>query len=267
MTTAETNKLITQWVPLAHKLAREYIPAFRIGTPWAEDVHSAALEGLVRGVQSFDEARGHFYVHVENRIRWAICGHLASGNMLMGRGARTNARSRGEEPPMVLSIDAMEGFDDRTPGDGPAIFDEVAQAEQRSQLRLAMRQLPRRTADAVRMYYFEEKTLKEVGAAFSVSRQRAEQIIKDGIAQLNGSLQRAPREIPIKAKPPEDHARGRSWGPPDENGFSPHYLCNGTGQIRVRRKGKAVRITRMHVCTPCSGRGYRRLAEPLARAV
>ncbi len=90
----DTEARIKQWLPLAHRTARDY-SKHCIGTAEADDILSAAFEGLVRAAQTYDPNRAGFYTHARSMMVWSICGHKAGGNMLMGRGARTNARKRG----------------------------------------------------------------------------------------------------------------------------------------------------------------------------
>jgi RNA polymerase sigma factor (sigma-70 family) len=256
---------IRQWLPLAYRVARDYARRY-VGTAEADDIQSAAFEGLVAAARTFEPGRSGFYTHAHNMIVWSICRHHAGSNMLMGRGARTHARSRGEEPPLVLSSDAIENFHERVAQGAQSVFDAVADAEQRRQLRSAIAQLPRRTAAAIRLYYFEEMTCAQVGQRLNITRQRADQIIKHGVERVTDLIKKPLRPVtPIRAPVRTNLPVGscRSWGPADENGFSVHYLCNGTGRIQLRRNGRVS----LRMCYPCKGVGHRRLAQAAALAV
>jgi len=259
-------------MPLAYLVARDY-SRHCIGTAEADDIRSAALEGLVRAAQSFDIGRGAtFATHARNMIGWSICGYRAGSHMLMGRGAMTHARKLGKAPPAVTSTSAIENFEERVAAGGSDAFDDAALAEQRQQLRAAIRQLPRRTADAVSMYYFEELTFAQLGKRLKLTRQRAQQIVEDGVAQV-AELVRCPQPaeqeaaLPIKWRVPNGQRAAMAWGPVDANGFSVHYLCNGTGKIGMRKIVRGTQQLNVRACEACSGKGHRRLAEPLASAV
>ncbi len=263
----EEEQRIKQWLPLAYKVGRSYAKHCP-RTAEAEDIISAALEGLVKAARSFVPGRSGFYTHAKNMMVWAICEHHATSNMLMTRGVRTTARARGQEPPVVVSTSAILGFDERASNDDPGAFDAVAEREQHEMLRVALAHLPARTADAVRMYYIDEMTLAEVGDRLKVSRQRADQIIRSGVDGVTRLIRGPFRLNPAPARVARIHSRTpqeskRRWGPPDAHGFSVHYLCNGTGEIRLRRNGKL----QTRRCMPCEGKGHARLAEPLATAV
>jgi RNA polymerase sigma factor (sigma-70 family) len=148
-------------MPLAEKMARE---ACRRTPPNVseDDLKSVAYMGLVNAARKFDPSKGSFGVYAKIRICGDIKDYLKKiiaqsdiGNMLV-----QEAR---EETNELSTRDFFE-----------FIATKLNDAE----------------GDVVRMYYMEDKTLKEIGETRGVSESRISQILGSSIKRLQRVLKK-----------------------------------------------------------------------------
>lgn len=101
-----------------------------------------------------------------------------------------------------------------TPGGDQEPFTECLRGELRQFLTVAVGELPPRERQVLALYYFEELTMKEVGAVLGVGEARVSQIHAAALvrlrARMRGLLDSAPRPLP--SPPPRGiAAAGTTW--------------------------------------------------------
>lgn len=72
------------------------------------------------------------------------------------------------------------------------------QAETRERVRLALTRLPERERRIITLYYFEEATMKQIGAAIGVNESRVSQLHARAILRLKQALESLPASRPAK---------------------------------------------------------------------
>ena len=193
------DRLIESHRSYAHALAAEVM---RKLPPQVEldDVRGAAELGLVEAASAFDPARGvQFKTFAYYRIRGAIYDNLRKmGWLPRDLYKKVKAESAADEymkdaldtPPQpvtadaawqeladitttvatcfVLSLESMTGeIEDPAAG---SVEEQVADREQRGLVREAVRQLPDKNRQIMESYYFQEKTLDQIGAELGLSK-------------------------------------------------------------------------------------------------
>lgn len=179
MTRAARQKLITDHMPLARKIA---MTIGRKAPPWEwDDINAAALEGLVIAAHSFKPARGALFgSFASHRIRGAILDYQRSQDPL-ARSHREKVKEgrsvsvttlHGENAEEVLEHIAAPGapHDERV---------DIWRTFERG-----LRLLPPREAAAIVAYFVYGVTGREIGAALGISESRCCQLRTDAKAVM-----------------------------------------------------------------------------------
>jgi RNA polymerase sigma factor FliA len=193
-----------------------------------DDVHGAGMMGLLDAAQKFDPARGiDFRTYAEVRVHGAILDYLRSLSWAprgMHRRAKqveaaratieqkSYSRATVEELASELnvsvdqchrllmqihSLDFCEADESLTTLDGgssQALYDDcnpLAQLEWKAAVKLvwdAIETLPERQKLVLWLYYYEELTMKEVGAVLEVNEARVSQLHSKAIAKLRNAV-------------------------------------------------------------------------------
>jgi RNA polymerase sigma factor (sigma-70 family) len=173
----DQQALAAQWVPLAYRLAGRYAAA-NPGLD-ADDLRGVALESLVHAARCFDPGRG---------VKFPTYFGRAVGLNLRSESARQRAAGLGG-----LTSDIRNG---RLRGTAPALgelaadppgreADPAADAERREAERAARGALAAvgdRRRQALLLRHADGHTVREVGQALGVSRQRAGEVIEAALA-------------------------------------------------------------------------------------
>jgi len=221
--------LVTENIAMARRIASKM--ARRLPTSLADDVHSAALLGLVEAANRFHPGRGEsFPAFAAKRVRGAVLDELRRGDVLPRRARQTARRVReivrqlehqlGRVPRdeeiaeklgvsveeyqdriaalgavEVVSLDELSGGGVRATSEDPA-----EQAERRRANALVERAretLSEREAKVLALHYEQQMTLAEIGKLLGVTESRVCQLhtraIKRLRAELDGSAPTAKR--------------------------------------------------------------------------
>lgn len=213
------SALVSQNIDLAHRIAGRM--ARRIPAHLSDDVHSAALLGLVEAASRFHPGRGEsFAAFAAKRVRGAVLDELRRGDVLPRR-ARKSARQvreairqlehtlgrppRDEEIAQRLGVD-VEHYQERLAGLGSVEVVSLEQtqvgvrepadnpAEQTERNRAVARlgracgELAEREAQVVAMYYDKQMTLAEIGRTLGVTESRVCQIHTRAIKRLRAEM-------------------------------------------------------------------------------
>jgi RNA polymerase sigma factor for flagellar operon FliA len=223
--TAERNRLITEFAPMARRVA---LRVARRTPAWiaSEDLVSAAMVGLAEAAERYDAGRGEpFIAFATKRVRGAVIDELRRGDPL-SRSARRSARQLGEtmrsleqklgRPPedtevaAALGIEVDEYQDELAmlthistvglePGEGaagaiacpaPSPAAELEKAQTLQLLTLALKTLGERDAQILSLYYNEDFTYAEIGELLGVTESRVCQLHGRALARLRDAVGR-----------------------------------------------------------------------------
>lgn len=216
------EELVRQHVPLVHHL----VMAMRNRVPShvnADDLTSAAMVGLLRAARAFDPDHGvPFPAYATTRIRGAILDDLRSLDWA-SRGVRARARSlqatadelgtsvlsaaesaglsREEGERILIDVNraTVVSFDDVLAGEGAGSLpadpltpeDALLERERDGYLRDAVAALPERLRHVVVGYFFEDRTLEELGPELGVSASRASHMRAEALSLMHDAMTRA----------------------------------------------------------------------------
>jgi len=157
MTNEERNVLITNYLPLANKLAWKKNKS----TPNCvniDELKSAAYMGLVDAAKKFKPTQGSFGSYAAIRIIGEIKDYLRQ----LGRFPEVSLDIKANEDQMTL-VDSIPAFESKDPTD---FFEEVT------------KNLNTIGKKVVKSYYIDDQSLKEIGVSIQVSESRVSQIFK-----------------------------------------------------------------------------------------
>jgi RNA polymerase sigma factor (sigma-70 family) len=113
-----------------------------------------------------------------NLIRWRMIEKSGlDGEEPVSLDARGNATDASDD-------DESHSLYDTIPSNSPSPFDEALGKE----IRQAVKDLPPRLQEVVRLRFADDMSFEDIGRAFGVSRQRAEQLAKKAISLLRKNL-------------------------------------------------------------------------------
>lgn len=190
---AERDDLIRALMPRVSRIAARFIRQAGIRAAMADDIHSAGLEGLVRGVDAFQPGRGvPPGTYVDRRIAGAIMDLLRAEDHL-SRADRRRARAARAEPrddyPLRLddtaAVDLYSVIRDARAEDP----EEVATSRRAvAALEREARALAPRTREVLHMYYTDGITQKQIGLHFGLTEPRICQILREAHGHLRTAL-------------------------------------------------------------------------------
>lgn len=193
------DDLIRRFLPSVRRIANRHIrrgPRASI----ADDIYSAGLEGLVRGVDRYDPQHGDAWAYLSRSIEGGILDFLRDQDHL-SRDYRRKAKETGVEawsrPRSLDSTIISSGGGMR--GRKLTLLDVLSDTAEPVDLtierwqaavavNLAVRRLPARTRDILRLYYVDEMTQEAIGAAYGLTECRICQIIKEAHARIRPAL-------------------------------------------------------------------------------
>jgi len=209
------DELIRALLPRVRRIAASFVRAAGMRASLADDIYSAGLEGLVRGVDAFDPRRGvPAGAFVEHRIAGAI-KDLLRGEDHLTRTERRRARETGFEPrehPIRLDDDSTVDLHEVLPS--PQVEDpEEAAARRRAvaAVERAARALPPRSREVLRLYYSEDVTQKQIAERLGLTETRICQLLRAAHEALREALE----QPPMGRSPQAPYSRlGRPVAPP-----------------------------------------------------
>ena len=172
----------------------------------ADDIRSAAFEGLVRAADRYDSKRGvAFSGYAYNRIKGAVLDFLRKQDHI-GRHMRTLSKTNESVaeslPDAPLSLDSIPGIADRLP-DPYATNPELRaeRAELFNVLEAAATMLPERLQLALSLYYAENLTQAAIGKVLGVTESRVCQMVQEAHVRLRGALGESPAHVSRSRSP------------------------------------------------------------------
>ncbi len=190
---AVRNKRIIEGLKAAEKIASEQTRRSSARASIADDIRSAAFEGLVRAANKYDpKRRVPFNGYAYKRIKGAVLDFLRQQDHI---GRHTRAASKTNEsiaellPDAPLSLDNIRGIADRLPD--PAATDPQMQAERTElldTLEAAATTLPDRLQLVLSLHYSDELPLVAIGKILDVTESRVCQLLQEAHVRLREAL-------------------------------------------------------------------------------
>ena len=150
----------------------------------AEDLYAPAWIGAIQAVDQYNPDRGALLrTYADRRIHGAIQDYLRSVDRL-GRSHRKAIKDGLEEAPGFVSVDAL--IQVRDCRERNHIIRLLAEEALSAPLLVRERRV-------VMAYFFEGRSMREIGSAHSVGESRVSQLIKGAIAKMREWLGLTPR--------------------------------------------------------------------------
>ncbi len=189
--TTDRDKLIEDMLIHVRYIARRIHERVPQHVPF-DDLVQAGTIGLMDAVQKYDPAKNtQFKTYAKFRIRGAILDSLRDCDWAP-RDLRRQARQIEQAQTKLRNQLGHTPTDEETaapyaPEKDP--FFLCAQSEMKEILTAAIEDLPKKERDVMVLYYYEELTLKEVGAVLGVVESRVSQLRSAAILRLRSRMQ------------------------------------------------------------------------------
>lgn len=222
---AARNSEVEKYLPLLRKVVGRLMMRF---PPIVEeqDMLAVGVLGLIDALDRYQPGALSFTQYAEIRIRGAVLDELRR-NDLFSRGMRRKAKKYQEvkkqlehrlgatpttieiasamqvsveeveqmrqqvQPMHFLEVDSIEISSDQHPaksGGEPNPYDQTRKNELREKVRDALESLPERERMILRLYYFEELTMRKIGELLGLSESRICQIHRKACSALKSTL-------------------------------------------------------------------------------
>lgn len=216
------DQLILEHLPLVRHVVGRMLAELPPGLD-VENLHSAAVLGLVEAASKFDPTRGvEFKTYASTRVRGAALDELRRNSPLpqevMQRVAKVRNAYRELTPPVTVEqlaeatgltcdevtdalaavrMTRMVSWEDSRHAHVLRLDDAHAQphsaleqAEQKQALADAIARLPERERRVITLYYLEDLRLKEIGQVLELSESRVSRLLSAALFHV-GELMRA----------------------------------------------------------------------------
>lgn len=223
---AQRNSEIERYLPLIRKVVGRLMMRFPPIVE-EQDMMAVGVLGLIDALDRYQPGALSFSQYAEIRIRGAVLDELRR-NDLFSRGMRRKAKRYQEvkkqlehriggtpttveiaqamqvsvdeveqmrqqvQPMHFLEVESIEISSDQHPAKGGAAdaspYDQTRRNELRDKVRDALDSLPERERMILRLYYFEELTMRKIGDLLGLSESRICQIHRKACNSLKSSL-------------------------------------------------------------------------------
>lgn len=170
-------------------LARRVVHDVAAGAPRSvdrQDLHAAALLGLVRAAHAFDPSLGvPFLAFARARMRWSVLDELRSMDLLARPGRRTGTTDRYSSRAVAVGIESAGDVADAVAAspEADALENELVEA-----VRAAVARLPARSRAVIVGHFVEGRPMRDLADDLGVTPSRVSQLCNDGIRQLRTRL-------------------------------------------------------------------------------
>ncbi len=200
---SERERCILEHLPLVHFLAKKLKQKLPHNVDY-DDLVSAGVVGLLCAVDRFDQSRNvKFKTYAEFRIRGAMIDELRDLDILT-RGRRqkvkeseekayhcshqVTAPSEGEFGRVLSFEDAVIKRQIRNNTNLDASLDSAITNSDNELLAKAMGELGEREGKILKLYYYEEKTLRQIGQSMGLCQARVSQLHGEAKSKLGDWL-------------------------------------------------------------------------------
>lgn len=250
VTIAAEDQLVREHLPLVRKAVAELTGKMPRHAP-RDDLMSAGMVGLAQAARNFDESRGvPFHRYAATRIKGALLDELRTHDWA-SRPVRAKARhmeasneklvAKLGRPPTPEELAAEMGVDIAhvsgltqdlhratvlnydamvQSGEGDSVLliceadpeDELLDRERNAYLVDAVKALPERLQTVVIGYFFEDRSMQEIGLELGVSESRVSQLRAEALDLLRDGMnaQLDPTMVPAPVRPAGRVARRKA---------------------------------------------------------
>ena len=190
---AARDALIRHYLPLVEFLAGR--AARSVPASFRPDLIGFGVLGLMDALDKYQPARGlRFETYGSRRIRGAMADGIRSLQWLP-RGAVTRA-SRVIEQIVPVDFHSALTTDgaplrDALPGDEESVLEKLERRADHEEVARAIRALPERERAVIERYYYQRRSLADIGAELGVTESRACQVHRSALRLLEGLLEAA----------------------------------------------------------------------------
>ena len=190
---AARDALIRHYLPLVEFLAGR--AARSVPALFRPDLIGFGVLGLMDALDKYQPARGlRFETYGSRRIRGAMADGIRSLQWLP-RGAVTRA-SRVIEQIVPVDFHSALTTDgaplrDALPGDEESVLEKLERRADHEEVARAIRALPERERAVIERYYYQRRSLADIGAELGVTESRACQVHRSALRLLEGLLEAA----------------------------------------------------------------------------
>jgi RNA polymerase sigma factor for flagellar operon FliA len=280
VTIANEDRLVREHLPLVRRAVAELAGKMPRHAP-RDDLLSAGMVGLAQAARNFDESRGvPFHRYAVTRIKGALLDELRT-NDWASRPVRAKARhmeaaseklvaklgrpATPEELAAEMGVDVAHvdglaqdlhratvlNYDAMVPtGDGESVLligdddpeGELLDRERNAYLVDAVKALPERLQTVVLGYFFEDRSMQEIGAELGVSESRVSQLRAEALDLLRDGMnaQLDPTMVAAPARPAGRVARRKAAY---FDAIAASSTCRDRLDARPRSHGHAVTVT------------------------
>lgn len=189
------DELVRKNLGLAYKIGRRFAltdMGIRFGTD--DDCVQEAVLGLIRAADYFDPFRGAKFSTYACRVMWERLSMAARryGLIRMPRRSLVSEPKHNEAAgrALSLSLDHDETAVDDAHDASPTPLDQAAKNDLVENLLAAVAKLDARTRQVLALRYSDGLGYQAIGKAIGNTKQRAHQIVLEGIAKLRTLLAR-----------------------------------------------------------------------------
>lgn len=155
-----------------------------------EDLVQAGHKGVARAAQTFDPAKG---VKFNTYAMWWVRAYIREEARAMGRLVRVPEKESlralrvgSPYPIRAVSLNCPESENLAESSSAPP--DECDDEETRDRIASAIGALPSRYRDVIRMRFFQDMTLADIGKEIGVGRERARQLESKALKMIQHEL-------------------------------------------------------------------------------
>jgi RNA polymerase sigma factor for flagellar operon FliA len=194
------DDLIRRFLPSVRRIADRHVRRVKSREGIADDIYSAGLEGLVRGVNRYDPRRGDTWAYLSRSIEGGILDYLRDQDPL-SRDYRRKAKETGVEAwsrprsldsTIISSGGGMRGRKltllDLLADAGEPVDVTIEHWQEAVAVNRAVRCLPARTQAILRLYYADELTQEAIGAIYGITESKVCQVIHEAHARIKHAL-------------------------------------------------------------------------------
>jgi RNA polymerase sigma factor (sigma-70 family) len=162
-----------------------------------EELIQVAKIGIWKAYQLYDESKGELHFYLISYIRGSMLTYLTTNTRTIKIPANVVINninnSEGEQLVKTISIDTITNDYGETIGDKISIEEEDNSMDDqqeaiRALLRQYLSQLKERYQFILKMRYFENKTIEEIGEAIGISRQAVDLQLTAALSQLQDAF-------------------------------------------------------------------------------
>ena len=180
--TCEQQKLAEENVPLTLYMTGRFLKHYHLSASWLDDLISAAQMGLLYAAMLFDETKGYRFSTYAARSIW----HWLHKSWRSDRVIKLPGRIPAE---LIQKLPRASSDASGKPSQSirDKFFEPLAgmmDFKRRDVVEDLLRKIPSRLAAIIRLRFYEDKSLREIGKQFGVGHERIRQLQNQALRKL-----------------------------------------------------------------------------------